>query len=36
MAQHQAKVDEAVEQAKALRKAMRTGQLATQVCFTLE
>ena len=29
MAQHQAKVDEAIEQAKALAKAMRTGKMAT-------
>ena len=29
MAQHQAKIDEAIEQAKALAKAMRTGKMAT-------
>ena len=30
MAQHQAKIEEAVEQAKALRKAMKTGKMAAQ------
>ena len=30
-AQHQAKVEEAVEQAKALRKAMKAGHVAAQV-----
>ncbi|CAH1800283.1 unnamed protein product [Owenia fusiformis] len=30
MAQHQAKIDEAMEQAKALRKAMKSGQIAAQ------
>lgn len=29
MAQHQAKVDEAIEQAKGLAKAMKTGKIAT-------
>jgi len=31
--QHQAKVEEAVEQAKALRKAMKAGQVAAQVIY---
>lgn len=32
IAQHQAKVEEAIEQAKALKKAMKTGQMAADVC----
>ena len=31
IAQHQAKIEEAVEQAKALRKAMKSGQIASDV-----
>jgi 2-keto-3-deoxy-galactonokinase len=31
IAQHQAKVEEAIEQAKALRKAMKSGQMAAKV-----
>ena len=35
IAQHQAKVDEALEQARSLAKAMKTGKLAAEVgqCF---
>ena len=31
-ANHQQKVEEAIEQAKTLRKAMKAGDMATQVC----
>jgi hypothetical protein len=30
---HQAKMEEAIQQAKALQKAMQTGQMATMVGF---
>ena len=32
-AMHQAKMEEAIQQAKALQKAMQTGQMATMVGF---
>ena len=35
MAQHQSKVEEALEQAKALRKAMKSGKLAAEVNLRL-
>lgn len=35
ISQHEAKIREAVEQAKALKKAMRTGRMAAQVLLLL-